>query len=198
MTVALPMGSGLGVSRYRPDVPVGSVIAFAGDLTIAKVAGLVVDQGWLPCDGRAVSQKTYGELYAVIGGLYTKPGGAKDQFCIPDYRGQFLRGLAAGAGQDPGFSSRIAPPGGSAAQSVGSSQGWMVQTHEHNFQALSGVEVGDAGSGGGVPPATKTSTTDLLASDGSALSGEETRPQNIYVNYLIKAGRAQRRLGVRW
>lgn len=72
-------GAHLGVKLYRWSniadktslydvknyvMPVGSIVRYAGDKS------KVDERVWLPCDGRAVSQTTYAELYRVIGTIY--------------------------------------------------------------------------------------------------------------------------------
>jgi microcystin-dependent protein len=191
--------SGLGVGRYRSEPPVGTVIVFAGDLTVVATERRLVSQGWIPCDGRPIAIHGHHDLYRAIGRLYSPSATAKDAFCVPDYRGQFLRGVAQTAAQDPGIGSRTAPAGGSDPKSVGSAQAGMVEKHQHHYQALEGVQVGNTGSGGGTPPLTPQATSDLLDAGGTqTLSGEETRPKNVYVNYLIKAANVTRGIGVIW
>jgi len=176
-------------------LPAGAVTPYAGDLTTAAVRQNIINQGWLPCDGTAYPQSRYQDLFHAIGLIYTPAGKDDGMFCVPDYSGQFLRGLASNAQQDPGFKSRAAPPQGTA-QGVGSTQGCMVETHEHNFTALKDAAIAQEGTGGTVPPGTPTPTTGLLDSSGKTLSGEETRPKNIYVNFLIKAAGSVNALGV--
>lgn len=189
--------SGLGVETRRVDTPIGAIVIFAGDLSNPGLQMRILRQGWLPCDGRSVKIARYRDLHLAIGGLYTASGTGEGLFQVPDYGGQFLRGVAKDTRQDPGQGVRQPPPGGQSKASVGSTQADMVQTHEHHYQALTGVEVGDAGSGGGVPPAIATATTDLLDGDGvNTLTGEETRPRNIYVHFLIKAAWKTRSVGV--
>lgn len=197
MTRSSDPGSGLAFWRHAVELPVGSVIAFAGDLSAAAALNQVVSDGWLPCDGRSVQQSSYRSLFKALGLVYTPKGDPAGSFRVPDYRGQFFRGLASDATQDPGLADRIAPPGGATSTMVGSTQPDMVQGHAHEYGALDGVETGDTGTAGGVPPAAQQKTTGLYSADGSkSLGGEETRPQNVYVNYLVKASRARVRLGV--
>ena len=58
--------------------PVGSLIMF-----ISTTA----PQGWLTCDGSAVSRTTYAELYALIGDSYGN-GDGSTTFNLPDMRGK--------------------------------------------------------------------------------------------------------------
>jgi len=67
---------------YASGMPVGSISAYAGS---------AAPQGWLKCDGSAVSRTTYSTLFGVIGTTY----GAGDQsttFNLPDLRNEFIRG----------------------------------------------------------------------------------------------------------
>jgi len=65
------------------DVPIGSVMAYAGENTLPK--------GWMFCDGLSVSIDSFPQLYKIIGKLYGSLGAGF--FSLPDYRGTFLRGL---------------------------------------------------------------------------------------------------------
>lgn len=57
-------------------------------------------EGWLLCDGTAISRTKYAALFAVIADKYGRGDGIKD-FNLPDFRGVFLRGLDRSAGIDP-------------------------------------------------------------------------------------------------
>lgn len=57
--------------------------------------------GYLVCDGSAVSRTTYPELYNAIGNLYGA-GNGTTTFNLPDFRGEFVRGVDDGRGVDPG------------------------------------------------------------------------------------------------
>lgn len=64
--------------------PVGTVLAFAGSTT---------PDGWLLCDGSAVSRTTYADLYAVIGDTYGD-GDGSTTFNLPDMSDKFIQGNA--------------------------------------------------------------------------------------------------------
>ncbi len=150
-------------------VPVGCIIPFAGN-------GTNLPAGWLICDGRAISRTTYKTLYESIGVIYGK-GDGSTTFNLPDYRGMFLRGVDHGAGNDPDSSSRSSQAGGTATgDNVGSRQDDEFKSHNHSYTSFPNSR-GDIASGrywqaGG-------STT-------GATGGNETRPKNVYVNYLIR------------
>lgn len=97
---------------------IGSIISY----------GCIVDpnspppDGWLLCDGSAVSRATYDALFKVIGTLHGTGDGVHT-FNLPDYRGRFQRGVDDGTGRDPDASSRkAAHTGGATGDSVASIQ----------------------------------------------------------------------------
>ena len=65
-------------------VPTGCVQAFAGNTT---------PQGWLLCDGSAVSRKDYAALYAAIGTTYGA-GDGSTTFNLPNLVDKFVEGSA--------------------------------------------------------------------------------------------------------
>ncbi len=178
-------------------LPVGVVLAFAGqvspqsdDSQTNNPQTNVEAWGWMVCDGRELEIGTYPELFAVLGYLYGKVG--NDKFCLPDYRGYFLRGVASNHEVDKGWDERTknpAPDSTGSDKDIGSIQEEMVQMHEHQYQNYpgGGATPGDTGT---VNPSTPTTqySTDLYddSSGAKPLSGTETRPVNIAVNYIIK------------
>lgn len=71
---------------------------FAGDFKISHKHAL---DGFLLCDGSAVSRKTYAALFAVIGTAYGA-GDGSTTFSLPDLRGRFIQGAVQGEGGDLG------------------------------------------------------------------------------------------------
>ncbi len=154
--------------------PPGTVISFAGANAPA---------GYLVCDGSTASSSTYPELYAAIGTLW---GGDATNFRLPDLRGQFLRGKDGGAGVDPDAAARKDIAGNTTGDVVGSYQADSLQSHTHGL--------GDARAfqAGGSPLGTAADINSLLNPNVSvgifsrATGGNETRPTNAYVLYVIK------------
>lgn len=70
------------VSLEKALLPAGSIIAYAGS---------VVPNGYLLCDGTAVSKTDYANLYNSIGGIY---GETDETFKLPDLRDRFIMGGA--------------------------------------------------------------------------------------------------------
>lgn len=168
--------------------------------TLLPYVGSVAPAGYFLCDGSVYSRTTYAALFAIIGTSYgngtTKPTGASGipgagMFNVPDLRGAFLRGVDGSLGRDPDKTSRIASlPGGNSGNAVGSLQPFGTQDHGHlrsNYTwklqpgvFSSGTYVGGGDSNTGQGGQTNT---------GGMISGtpaSETRPVNIYVNYIIR------------
>ena len=59
--------------------------------TIISYSSSTVPNGYLACNGQAVSRTTYANLFAVIGTTYGV-GDGSTTFNVPDLRGEFLRG----------------------------------------------------------------------------------------------------------
>jgi len=75
-----------------------SVTAITGEIRIWAGTIATIPSGWLFCDGSAVSQATYANLYAVIGHQYAADPGSGN-FRLPDLRNYYLVGANAdGAG----------------------------------------------------------------------------------------------------
>lgn len=94
-------------------VPPGSILPYGGR---------TAPEGWVLCDG-AVYDGTLPEFAALFDAIGTAFGGSGNMFQVPDLRGQFLRGLDAGAGVDPDFASRT---GGEGESRIGSTQGSAI------------------------------------------------------------------------
>jgi hypothetical protein len=69
--------------------------------TVQYFANTVAPNGYLECNGQAVSRTTYAELFNAIGTLYGIGDGVTT-FNLPDLRGEFVRGADNGRGADPG------------------------------------------------------------------------------------------------
>lgn len=156
-------------------MPVGSIMAFAGSSTPSS-------GGWLLCDGSEISRTTYADLFAVIGVEYGTPS-TSTAFLIPDYRGRFLRGVDHGAARDPDRASRTAMNvGGNTGDTVGSVQVEQLKNHQNTIA----VEFGGSNNANTKIAATAGDGTGGTLNTNSSGGGNETRPLNAYVNYIIK------------
>lgn len=93
------------------------VQAFAG--IIQMFAGVDPPEGWLPCDGRAVSRTDYAILFSRIGTTWGA-GDGTTTFNLPDLRGRGPIGAGAGSG----LTSRTLGGNGGSEH---------IQSHTHGF-----------------------------------------------------------------
>lgn len=138
--------------------------------------------GWLECDGSAVSRTTYANLFSAISTAYG-PGNGSTTFNLPDYRGEFLRGMDPGTTRDPDSASRTDRGDGTTGANVGTKQGHALQSHTHTYDQPINAN-SPTGSG---------ATRIEAISAGTATGGPtgsvstETRPRNVNVKWIIKA-----------
>lgn len=151
---------------------------------IIMYGGAAAPTGWLLCDGTSYLRATYANLFTAISTAYGTVDGT--HFNVPDMRGMFARGVTGASANDPDASSRTANnTGGATGNNVGSQQADGVRAHTHNigmFQPSNtftpGGQVASTNLGGS--PTAVTTVSQTPASTG------DTRPLNVYVNYIIK------------
>jgi microcystin-dependent protein len=157
-----------------------SILAAVPTGIIWAYGGTTAPTGFLLCNGASVLRATYPDLFTAIGTAFGAADGT--HFNVPDLRGIFLRGAnntkATGL-YDPDASGRSAmASGGNTGDAVGSVQDHNVEGHVHTVPERSGsagTATGDSFTYGAQSAATTGST-----------GGNETRPVNAYVNYIIK------------
>lgn len=188
-------------------IPVGSVLAFAGDTSEIG--------DWLPCDGRPLRSDQFPALKAAIGTRYgdgrMAGGGSRlGDFNLPDYRGEFLRGVDRQRGADPDAATRhsSSPATGASASgdAVGSAEDFRTArpqatfttdsagAHNHflpiaypsdpvgPFGPARAYQLQDAGASGKFLTSVSGAHAHQITSGGDI----ETRPRNIAVLFLCK------------
>jgi hypothetical protein len=164
--------------------PAGAIQAFGGANTPA---------GWLMCDGSAVSSGQYPRLYTAISTNWGAGIQAStNNFNLPDLRGLFLRGVNGVRTNftqtgmnfvDADVLSRTnGLAGGNGGNSVGSLQFDDFRSHIHD-QSAGTYGAGNAGQGRYADGPATLSDSGLKTTPAG---GNETRPKNAYVNYIIK------------
>lgn len=161
--------------------PIGSVMAYgSGQLP----------EGYLWCDGGTYAAEEYPLLYKRIGRNF---GGSDQEFRVPDLRGVFIRGQDQGAGEDPNALVRLSRNGGNFGDRIGSFQ--IDEVREHNHRQRGGITEGggdtSANSFGSIArPGAQLHLTDSnhgTQHSTNKYGGEETRPKNVALRYIIKA-----------
>ena len=169
---------------FSPGSPIGSVVTWVGSSS---------PNGFLSCNGSAVSRTTYVNLFNVIGTTFGA-GNGSTTFNVPDLRGYFIRGWDNGKGTDTG-------------RTFGSRQGDGLLAHVHTGVSGSADhtvadpdETQSTGSGGvdrieGANTNNEDPTLDPTnpefgsgyeTTGMSPLGISETRPRNVSMNYIIK------------
>ncbi len=123
---------------------------------------------WLECDGTALANATYAELYAVLGTTYGAGDGgqAATHFKLPDSRGYFMRHLG---GIDTG-------------RTIGDIQADANLWHRHLHRGVGGSEVAAPIARLGVDNGT------YYHDEYNEYSGDvESRPKNMSTIRIIKA-----------
>ena len=161
---------------------------------VFQSAATAAPYGYLTCDGTEVLKTDYPALYAAIGDTYGTPTGGSLYFCLPDYRGKFLRGYDGSAGNDPDKASRTAMKTGAVTgNNVGSVQSDEILLHGHPYRT--GLAGSSTDATGGLAlevsnQSNRAAYTGALDSDPnhqiSGTGGNETRPKNVTVNFIIK------------
>ena len=140
----------------EPEEPEEDVITG----TIFPYAGTSVPDGYLECDGTAVSRSTYAALFAVIGTTWGA-GNGTTTFNLPDFTGRSI--LGAGSGSGLTFRS-VAEKGGTETHTLQESE---MPAHTHapltggtsfNVGWYMGGHEGDVGGSGATWDATTGST----------------------------------------
>lgn len=136
--------------------------------------------GTLDCAGQAVSRTRYARLFDRIGNMFGD-GDGSTTFNLPDLRGEFLRGLDMGRGADPDSGARVNRGDGTAGDAVGTRQTSMFAAHSHGY-----THPGDQFQ---TVPAGSQAYAVVWSPFGpstGATGGNETRPRNVNVRYVLK------------
>ncbi|MCP4134098.1 MAG: tail fiber protein [bacterium] len=146
--------------------------------TIVPFGGGIIPDGWLLCDGSSKLRTDYSDLFQAIGTAWGTSDGSR--FNLPDLQGYFLRGVNNGSGNDPDIGMRYArKTGGNSGDKVGSYQVDELGEHSHFLPNIRYVFSRKEGEGSSL-------ILGIPEFETSSAGGNETRPKNAYVNYIIK------------
>lgn len=162
-----------------------TVSAIVPPATVLPYAAASAPDGWLLCDGSAVSRTTYAALFAAIGTTYGV-GDGSTTFNLPNTQGVFLRGAGSQTISAISYSG-----------TRGTTEADQMQGHLHNMNINVAAEQdgGGAITSGGVGVAAQnfrpffSASSDSIAAlgaNGTPRTGTQTHPANISVNYIIK------------
>jgi thermitase len=177
--------------------PVGSVIAYGGLATTSEIDGLSVAKDsntegtWLICSGQQprLKQADYPELFKAIGYAWTPTSEITSNpgyFRIPALDGYFLRAVDYLNVLQDGART---PIGSLSPEQVGSMQDHQVGNHKHTGATGKPSNIQDQldkNSGGNQFHAAHKNHTHAFTTGGVESIDSETRPKNIYINYIIR------------
>ncbi len=128
-----------GADLMVPLMPLGIVTPYAG---------AAAPDGWLMCDGSAVSQSSYPGLYAVIGFAFEgDPGGGN--FNLPDMIRRWPLGAGTTSGSGRSGTSTVGQSGGDINhRHTGPSHTHTMGTHTHTNPTTASRDPGDTNSAG--------------------------------------------------
>lgn len=172
---------------FASNLPIGTIMPLAADITDPAMAAALNEEGWLPCTGQSIKKSDYRSLFDVI--LY-QFGGENDTFMLPDLRGLFPRGAQAANAAGPGAvvgtvqeSSTRLPTNPFVLQEAGEHTHTLVNlpTGNHHTYYTAGHQ-------------TAAWRDDATATNGAGAHShvinvggdKETRPVNVYVDFVIK------------
>lgn len=143
---------------------------------VMPFAGSTAPEGWLICDGSAVSRTTYSNLYSVIGTTYGS-GDGSTTFNLPDLREATPKGT--------GLSGKSSTHISSGGLSLGAFTNDRMKQHQHTYKTLSAtgvVMISQTGQGSGYPALSG----DSVSKTTSAGTGSTTEVKSVGVNFIIK------------
>jgi len=155
--------------------PPGTVVGIISDISDAP-------SGWFICDGTPRSRGAFPALAHAL-----DPYGNQSDFKLPDLRGLFLRGAGCN-----GDGSK--PPVGSDSRKAGSWQADAFAKHRHSSDNVVDVGMGNVPPSSGKDSGVDRVSTLVTIGPGNgpigtlntALGGDETRPTNVAVVWIIK------------
>lgn len=160
------------------DIPKGAVLPFAMS---------AIPEGWLKCNGAAISRTVYNNLFSLIGTTYGA-GDGSTTYNLPDLRGEFVRGWDDSRGVD-------------TSRTLGTNQGSANLSHAHTITDPKHTHVvtltsGAAGSsvGNNVSAGLSNNLSAVVNTMSSVATGitinnsgdTESRPRNVALMYCIK------------
>jgi len=172
---------------YVTGIPLGVMEIWPGLLTA------IPDQ-YMLCDGTELNRDEFPELFEA---LQYSWGGSGSTFRLPDMRGLIPKGVDNAAGRDTDADNRTAlHTGGNTGDNVGSYQDDQMQCFDANYlryhvQATVVVSGTHGNSRQVAQFSNQYIDTPIAFVDGGCGTpkfGDETRPKNIYVNYIIRTG----------
>lgn len=161
-------------------IPRGNAGSGAAVGSIALFAGATIPEGYLLCDGAALSRTVYAELFGVIGTTWGA-GDGSTTFNLPDFSGKFIRGTGGNA----------AALGTVQAEGLPNAEGWfqlrygsIVSADNSMFTSIQDTTATSASYTG--QQATTKITMSLSGANPIFGASNHVTPENCALNVIIK------------
>lgn len=174
--------------NYLPDENgvLHKVVINAGVGFVLPYYGETAPPGTLACDGSEISRAAYDELFAVLG---TKAGAGDGEttFNLPDFRGDFIRGLGGDNAGGLGVEQ---------SDAIRNITGEFTIRRRHSSPVIDDIAISSSGAfslgnltgaAGCVGSGTASSTCQTIAMQASAVvpTAAENRPINVALLWCI-------------
>jgi microcystin-dependent protein len=166
--------------------PVGSILAYAGDVTVISNLLALVNAGWIPCTGSKLktSDPANKALFDVIGTTF---GADNLNFYVPDLRGRFVIGAggtlggAVGHVQVASLTGQPQTPFATSPVGDHTHQLYGPPSDTHTIDVVAGWDLAENNTN---PTASSVAGqhTHAILGGGDA----ESRPVNVNVDYIIR------------
>ena len=154
------------------DTPLGTINAFGGS---------TAPDGWLLCQGQAVSRTTYADLFAIIGTAFGA-GDGSTTFNVPDLR----ESVPKGAGLTGNSANHLDADGLAVGEFIDD----RVQKHTHNAAISYSYTSTEPGGSWQVGSGAMVYANIASIGNNSGRTGDTTEVKSVGVNYIIKATQA--------
>ncbi len=164
-----------GAPIYMPAVPSGSVIPFAGS---------AAPEGYLMCDGAAISRGTYVNLFTALGEIYGA-GDSITTFNVPDLRGRSVFGANGSAAVLS--EGALGDFGGTETKDTEEHVLTVEQipAHTHGLSASVGKDSDSKGGADGLQQGGSSETESIGGGLGHS-HAINVMPPHLVMNYIIK------------
>ena len=156
-----------GIYEASLLIPAGAIMEYAGNIT---------PEGYLICDGSAVSRTTYSALFSAIGTTYGG-GNGSTTFNLPNLKGRVPVGLD---GNDTSFDT-LGETGGEKTHTLTINE---IPSHDHTIPRLDQTSPQGGGSDPNYGVSHRTATQNT-GSKGGGQAHNNLQPY-IVVKYIIK------------
>ena len=161
------------ISGFGSGIPLGTILPYPANSEYPP-------EGFLFCDGSAISRTMYADLFSLIGTIYG-PGDGSTTFNLPDLTGKFIEGAAtAGTEHEAGLPDITGKANHVYAGSNNYGSGAFSDSIEYTV---------GASMGGSSTSSYKWKDIDFKASNSNSIYGNSTtvQPESLTMRYIIKA-----------